>query len=47
MISFEQSEYITNQNDGWIEPTVHLSILSSFTITIQVFNVDGSADGEY
>ena len=47
IISFEWSEFITTQNNGWIQPAVYLSILSSITISIQVFNIDGSADGEY
>ena len=47
IISFAQSAYTANQNDGWIEPVLHLSTSSSFTISIQVFNIDGSANSEY
>ena len=47
IISFAQSVYTANQNDGWIEPVLHLSTSSSFTISIQVFNIDGSANSEY
>ena len=45
-ISFEQPAYAINQVGGWLEPAVVLSIPSSITIIIQVFNIDGSADGE-
>ena len=46
-ISFEQSVYIINQNDGWLQPVLVLSIPSSTAIIAQVFNLDGSADSEF
>ena len=46
-VSFEQSMYSVNENAGPAQPVLVLSNPSSTDITVQVFNTDGSATGEY
>ena len=46
-VSFEQSMYSVNENAGPAQPVLVLSNPSSTTITVEVFNTDGSATGEY
>ena len=46
-VNFEQSMYSVNENAGPAQPVLVLSNPSSTDITVQVFNTDGSATGEY
>ena len=47
MISFSQSTYNVSENAGPLRPVLVLSNPSSSNITVEVFNTDGSATGEY
>ena len=44
---FNQTAYSINENAGPAQPALVLSNPSSTDITVQVFNTDGSATGEY
>ena len=46
-VMFNQSMYSVNENAGPARPVLVLSNPSSTTTTVQVFNTDGSATGEY
>ena len=46
-VSFSQSTYSVNEDDGPAQPVLVLSNPSSINITVQVINTDGSAVGEY
>jgi len=46
-VSFEQSTYNVKEDGGLAEPVLVLSNPSSINVTVQVFNMDGSATGEY
>ena len=46
-VSFEQSMYSVNEKAESAQPVLVLSNPSSTDITVQVFNTDGSATGEY
>ena len=46
-MSFEQSLYSVDENNGPAQPVLILSNPSSTDITVQVLNSDGSATGEY
>ena len=46
-VSFNQSTYSVNENDGPAQPILVLSNPSSTDITVLLFNVDGSAIGKY
>ena len=45
-VSFNQSVYSVQENDGPAQPVLVLSNPSSTDITVQVFNTDNSAIGE-
>ena len=47
VIMFSQSTYSVNEDDGPVQPVLVLSEPSSTDITVQVFNADGTATGEY
>ena len=47
VLSFIQSTYSVSEDDGPAQPVLVLSNPSSSNITVQVFNTDGSATGEY
>ena len=44
---FTETMYSVNENAGPARPELVLSNPSSFNTTVQVFNTDGSATGEY
>ena len=44
---FNQTVYSIDENTGPVQPVLVLSILSSFNISIEVFDTDGTATGEY
>ena len=44
---FEQQAYSINEDVGPAQPALVLSNPSSTDITVQVFNTNGSATGEY
>ena len=44
---FSQSMYSVNENAGSAQPVLVLCIPSSSDITIEVFDTNGSATGEY
>jgi len=44
---FEQPTYSVDEDDGPAQPVLVLSNPSSTDVTVQVFNTDGSATGEY
>ena len=46
-VMFNQTTYSVNENAGPAQPVLVLSNPSSTDITVQVFNTDGSATGEY
>ena len=46
-VMFSQTVYSVNENAGPAQPELVLSNPSSCDITIEVFNTDGSATGEY
>ena len=46
-MSFEQTAYRVDEDDGPAQPVLVLSNPSSTNITVEVFNTDGSATGEY
>ena len=46
-IRFDQSTYSVNEDDGSAQPVLVLSKPSSTDVTVQVFNADGTATGEY
>ena len=46
-VRFEQSTYSVDEDDGPAQPVLVLSNPSSTDITVEVFNTDGSATGEY
>ena len=45
-VSFEQSTYSVDEDDGPAQPVLVLSNPSSTNIIVQVFNIDGSATGQ-
>ena len=52
IISFDSFDvspvtYVVDEDDGPAQPVLVLSNPSSTDITVQVFNTDGSATGEY
>ena len=47
IVSFEQTTYSVDEDDGPAQPVLVLSNPSSTDITVEVFNTDGSATGEY
>ena len=44
---FTQTVYYVNEDAGPVQPILVLSNPSSTDITVEVFNTDGSATGEY
>ena len=44
---FSQSLYTVTEDDGPAQPQLVLSNVSSSYVTVEVFNTDGSATGEY
>ena len=46
-VMFSQKMYSVNENAGPVQPLLVLSNPSSTDITVEVFNTDGSATGEY
>ena len=46
-ITFDQSTYRVDEDDGPAQPVLVLSNPSSTDIAVQVFSTDGSAAGEY
>ena len=46
-VSFNQSVYSVDENDGPAQPVLVLSNPSSTDITVQVFNINGSATGKW
>ena len=46
-VMFEQTTYSVDEDDGPAPPVLVLSNPSSTEITVEVFNTDGSATGEY
>jgi len=47
VVRFEQSAYSVDENNGPAQPVLVLDRASSTPITVEVFNTDGSATGEY
>ena len=47
MVSFSQSKYNTSEDAGPAQPVLVLSNPSSTDITIEMFNTDETATGEY
>ena len=47
MVSFSQSVYIFAEIDESVQIRLVLSMPSSINVTVQVFNTDGTATGEY
>ena len=45
-ISFNQSTYVVNENDGLVEVVLVLNNLTGFDVTVQVAN-DNTATGEH
>ena len=45
-VSFNQSNYIVNETDGYVQITLVLSNVSSVDVTVQVTNEDITARGE-
>ena len=46
-VIFSQTMYSVNENTGPAQPVLVLSEPLSFNITVEVYNTDGSATGEY
>ena len=46
-VMFSQSLYSVDEDTGVTQPVLVLSNVSSTDITVEVFNTDGSAIGEY
>ena len=46
-VMFSETTYNVDENAGPARPELVLSNPSSFDTTVQVFNTDGSATGEY
>ena len=46
-VMFSETLYSVNEGGGSAQTGIVLSNSSSTTITVQVFNTDGSATGEY
>ena len=47
IVEFDHAIYYVDEDDGPAQPTLILSNPSSTDITVQVFNTDGTATGEY
>ena len=47
IIMFDQTTYSVNEDGGSVQIALVLSRPSSTTVTVEMFNTDGSATGEY